>query len=188
MSMAAAARGVWGGPPRPPRPPRPPGGGWPLIAPATPSAGAAIQSEQLFDRLTRIGAPSESIRFPVQSLQCAPMVRNRARWIHCDHDLVADLQRVAFDASLAQLSRTTPFQRPPLHHSSIVRRLDLQVRMRIPEQQVEDLPFQLNFLIRVVGRRQGVVGIRAHTAYDCPGNDKKDLASHEFLRAPNAFD
>src|ERR1700680_5314008 len=106
MSMAAAARGVWGGPPRPPRPPLPPGGGWPFSAAARQSAAAAIQSEQLFDRFTRVGAPSESIRFPVQSLQCAPMVRGRARWIHCDHDFVADLERVSFDASLAQLSRT----------------------------------------------------------------------------------
>src|SRR5581483_4751425 len=96
--MGAAALGACGGPPRPAR--RLPGGGWPCANKATDSA----KRNKLLGRLTRIIAPSESVRFAVQRLQRAAVVAGRARRVHRDRHFVADFQGVALDALLPELA------------------------------------------------------------------------------------
>src|SRR5690242_1343533 len=104
--------------PRPARPPRPPAGGpadglngtWanrsgttsPAQAASLPHKAALLEwKSRLFNCVSGIVAPPEAVRLPVQSLQCAPVVRGRARGIDRHHHFIPHLQGVPLDPLLA---------------------------------------------------------------------------------------
>ena len=112
------------------------------------------KTARLVDRFTRICAPSESVRLAMQRLQRAAVIRRRARGIQGNRDGVADLQRVALDALLAELAGRAPFERPSLHLSVLVRCFHLKEGMGISKQDLDDRALQLDLFIGLIGRRQ----------------------------------
>jgi len=96
-----------------------------------------------------------------------------------DNHMVAGFQCVIVDAGLFELRGRCPFHRPSLHLTVFVRRLYVHERVRVPEHELHDVPFDLLSLVLEVRRGEGVMGARARRDEACSdGQDDDDTVLH----------
>src|SRR5665213_2441011 len=138
-----------------------------------------IAASLLFTRISGFFAPAEAVRFPMQGLQCASVIRNRARRINRHVHYIAYLERVPLDPLLTQLTGRPPLDRPALHHSLVILRLNLQKRVWIPKEEVDNRPLKFDLSVRIIGRGQRVVAIGRRAENKHPReSEKRQFASH----------
>ena len=76
-----------------------------------------------------------------------------------DDDVIAGFQRDARNALLRELLARAPFDRPSLHVALVVRRFDMNEGVRVPVEELDQVPFDLLDLVLEVGCRERMVGL-----------------------------
>src|SRR4029079_16872065 len=79
----------------------------------------------LIHHLGRVAAPREAIRRARQVDHQHPVFPRHSRRAADDHDLVADLERIALHAGAGELRGAAPLDRPSLDDSVRIRGLDV---------------------------------------------------------------
>ena len=102
------------------------------------------------------------------------MVGGGARRVHGDGDFFTGLERIALDVLLTQRAGAAPFKRPALHHAFVIGSFHLEEGVRVAQQQLNDLAFQRDGLVAVVGGTQGVV----REGCDCREQKSKRCSRH----------
>ena len=81
-----------------------------------------------------------------------PLIRGLQRRIHGDRDLVADLERPGLDTVLQQcVGPFGKFEGPSFYLSVLAWRFDLKERMRVSQQDADNLALDLDFPFQIVG-------------------------------------
>src|SRR5262245_50077612 len=112
-------------------------------------------------RLVERAAPFPAIGRTRNGLHTQPMVRRVTTGIACDDHVIAGVQRFARHTLTVQLTASAPLDGPPLDLAFLVRSLDVNERVRITEEKLDEVTLNGNCLIFEIGRREGMVRLNA---------------------------
>ncbi len=102
------------------------------------------------------------------------MVRRIAARIAGDDDMIPGLQCLAGDILLAQEGPTAPLHGPPLSVPVGILNAYLNERMRILEQERDQVPFDRHGVVDEISRGKGVMGVNRNAGYDRPDNERNE--------------
>src|SRR6184192_4221975 len=130
--------------------------------------------------LLKIAAPLEAVLRTEDAAHADAVILGGAARVAGDDDVVAGLERIARDAR--ELTGRGPFDRPALHLAVVVRRLDVDERVRVAEHERDHVPLDLDLLVDDVGGRKGVMGVRRRACDEEPADEteQKTYAHHSF--------
>jgi hypothetical protein len=86
---------------------------------------------------------------------------------------------------LAQLRRATPLDGPSLHHSLLIRRLNVNKGMRVPEHELHELSLKLDLFADIVGRAVRVMRIGCGAGEQRSREHEKNDFTHLYF-SPSA--
>src|SRR5690606_14036906 len=138
---------------------------WAAAGPAASSSviASARMASRSVERFAGPAAPVEAVRVPAQVQHPDAVVVRVASRVPRDGDDVARPQRLARDALARELPRAAPFDGPSPQLAVLVRRFDVHERMRVAEQELQELALDLDRAILEIRRRERVMGVSANT-------------------------
>src|SRR4030095_12673074 len=139
-------------------------------------------SKFLAESFTLAVTPAQTVGWAEKTDHPDDVILGSAARITGNDYFVARFDTFACDVLLRQFSGSVPCDVPALHLSLRIRRLDNQQRMRTPERERNDRAFDLDCLAGVIERRNRVVRVYRHRAYqDCENNQDINSVFHSFL-------
>src|SRR5262245_5633474 len=139
-------------------------------------------SKFLAESFTLAVTPAQAVGWAEKSYHPDDVILGSAAWITGNDDFVACFDTFTCDVLLRQFSGSVPCDVPALHLSFRIRRFDNQQRMRTPERERNDRALDLDCLAGVIERRNRVVRVYRHRAYqDCENNHDMNSVFHSFL-------
>jgi len=136
-----------------------------LMASTAAHAGNGI-SFQIDGRKVHIEAPKNC-----SSLDCIQVngsslnLKNLKSRIADDDDMITGLQRFASDALAAQLSATAPFDSVADGFALLILAFHMDERMRVPEQELNQIALDCLLLVFEVGGGEGMMSIKLNTRH-----------------------
>src|SRR5687767_5757016 len=128
---------------------------------------------ELVDDFTWLPAPAESVARAMQRQHPHLMVFRLPCRVARDDDVVANLQRVSGHTLGSELAGTAPLDRIAHDLAVLFFHVHVHPRMRVAEQELNDVALDGDVLVFKVGGRERVVGIRL-CANETRGSNKQN--------------